>query len=212
MRRQNSRGGAVLEFSLIVGTMVSLFLGTFGIGINLIHGLEIVQLARDAGHMFARGIAFSSDSPGNIQILNTIGKTVGLKTDDAAGSTAVLYLSKVTYVDNPTCIAGGQAAGCHNFGQWVHVQKQLSFGNTTIFTSGFGNPNSLTAGSDGSIAPSIYVTNDGARCTPCSTLGINSGAIGVPSRESIYISEAAAKGFPVPGFISGAAVPTFLVF
>lgn len=216
MRRQNCRGNSLVEFSFIAIWMVTLFLGTVGVGINLIRGLEVVQLARDAGHMFARGVDFSTRSPGNVKILATVGQSMGLNTTNPSASSAVLYLSKITYVDNPTCHLGGQPDNCANHGKWVFTQRQFTFGNTTIYSSIFGNPNSLPVGTDGlSIAPSVYVVNANAVCGRCSTLGITGAEAltgGVPSREFIYVSEAAVKGFSVGSVYSGAALRAYGVF
>ena len=38
--------------------MVPLWLGTSAVGLNMITSLQVIQLARDAGHMYARGVEF----------------------------------------------------------------------------------------------------------------------------------------------------------
>jgi hypothetical protein len=216
MRRHKSRGNSAIEFALIVPVMITLLLGTFGIGINLIHALEVVQLARDAGHMFARGVDFTSKSPGNVKILGAVGESLGLDIAHPSSSKAVVYLSKLTYVDNATCHAGGQPDNCQNHGKWVFVQRQLIFGGTGIYSSTFGNPASVPVQADGlKIAPSVYVTNGEAVCTRCSTLGIvpqETSATGVPSQEFIYISEAAVQGIAVGGIVVGSPLPAYGVF
>ena len=78
MKKHKSRGVAILEFSLITLVLVPLMLGTMSIGLNMIRSLQTVQLARDAGHMYARGVDFSL--PGNQTILTTIGADLGLTT------------------------------------------------------------------------------------------------------------------------------------
>src|SRR5450432_3164442 len=73
-------GAATVEFALILLVLVPLLLGTGVVGVNMIRTLQTVQLARDAGHMYARGVDFSQ--PGNVTILMDLGQSVGL----AAGS------------------------------------------------------------------------------------------------------------------------------
>lgn len=69
MRKQNNsqRGASVIEFAFITFTLVPLLIGAGVVGVNLVRTLETEQLARDAGHMYARNIDFSSS--GNQQIL-----------------------------------------------------------------------------------------------------------------------------------------------
>ena len=56
---RSQRGGSSIEFAFIVLTLVPLLLGTGATGVNMIRTLQTAQLARDAGHMFARGVDFS---------------------------------------------------------------------------------------------------------------------------------------------------------
>ena len=59
MKKQNSRGVSTIEFAFSMLVMVPLLLGTGVTGINMIRSLQTVQLARDAGHMYARGVNFT---------------------------------------------------------------------------------------------------------------------------------------------------------
>src|SRR5580658_1461175 len=89
------RGGATVEFSLVLLVLIPLLLGAGVVGVNMVRTLQTIQLARDAGHMYARGVDFSQ--PGNQTILLQIGQSVGLAT--GSSGSAVVTLSSLTYVD-----------------------------------------------------------------------------------------------------------------
>src|ERR1035438_638014 len=100
MRRKNSSGASLIEFTFAMLVLVPLLLGVTGIGINMVLQLQTVQLARDAGHMFAKAFDFSQ--PGNKTILTTIGSGLGLSATAGSGN-AVVVLSSVKYVDKGVC-------------------------------------------------------------------------------------------------------------
>jgi hypothetical protein len=205
MRKKKKRGVAILEFSMLMLVLVPLLLGTTAVGLNMLRTLETAQLARDAGHMYAKGADFSQ--PGNKTILLTLGSDLGLTTS-ASTSAALEILSTVTYVDQAMCAsagkvdASGNPLGCTNFGQWVFTQR-IEIGKTSLHTSNFGSP--LTTGPNGvTVDPATgkislldQVTKPGAVAT---FTGINPYAVadgsvsGLPSGQVIYISEAAASG------------------
>src|SRR5450432_201290 len=135
MKRNKSKGGALVEFSFCLLVLVPLFLGTIGVGLQLIQSMQTIQLARDSGRMYARKLDFGQ--PGNLTILATMGSDLGLHTLDTGG-TAVLILSAVKYIDKTICLAG-----CTNFKQWVFVQRVV-VGNGSYRTSNLGSP--LTSG------------------------------------------------------------------
>jgi hypothetical protein len=221
MSRPNSRGVAVLEFSLLLGFMVFLFLGTFAIGINMIRALQVVQLGRDAGHMFARNVDFSADW--GKRILDRVGTPVGLSVFGGA-SDAVLYLTAITYVDISTCATAGKVdasvpplpSGCTNFGTWVFTQ-QFIFGDTSIRDPKFGTmPSGVLKDAHGKVTCDPvrcdYVTNSAMQVT-----GQAGGYLlsirppdalvtpGLPARQDIYVSDAVIRGFSVPGLFGPTA-------
>ena len=122
-RKQQKRGVSIMEFSFIVLVMVPLLLGTTEVGLNMINTLQTVQLARDTGHMYARGVDFTQ--PGNLQILASLGAGVGMSTSTGANQgNARVILSQLKYIDAATCLAnglpvdaGGNPIGCTNLGQ-----------------------------------------------------------------------------------------------
>jgi hypothetical protein len=229
MKRQALRGVSTIEFALSLMVLVPLILGTGAIGINMIRTLQTVQLARDAGHMFAKGVDFSQT--GNQNILATIGNSLGLSTTAGSGR-ALVILSALTYVDGPTCSAANQANGagnaptCTNLGKWVFVQR-LEMGNTSLRNSNYGAPitngadipNNVTLDSQGKISIGQYGTRTGAVAQFTSANGINpysvsaGGAVsGLPSGQRLYLSEAAAQGFGMPPFVNGSPTYSFAFF
>ena len=104
MKQTHEKGASSIEFAFITLSLVPLLIGAGVIGVNLVRSLGTEQLARDAGHMFARGADFSAS--GNQEILASIGSSVGLSATAGSGS-AVVILSCLTYVDNTACAQGG---------------------------------------------------------------------------------------------------------
>lgn len=225
MKRQkhNKRGVAIIEMTLSMLVMVPLLLGTAAIGLNLVRTHETIQLARDAGHMYARGIDFAQ--PGNKTILANIGSNLGLQTTAGQGS-AVVTLSALTYVDTPTCASQGLVSGgiptgaCTNYTKWVFTQR-IVIGNSAVRTSILGAP--LTSGptgvvvdsTTGKISASDYVKKAGAVATftgvnPYSV--VNSVAQGLPSGQQLFVAEAASTGFNMPPFVSNAVAYSWGMF
>lgn len=226
MKHRALRGVSTIEFALSLLVLVPLILGTGAIGINMIKHLQTVQLARDSGHMFARGVDFSQ--PGSQNILATLGTSLGMTT--SSSSTAVVILSALTYVDDNTCVAGNTAAGlgnstsCPNHGSWVFVQR-LEVGNMGLRTSNYGAPitngsdvkNNVTLDSQGKISIDQYTQRTGAIAQFSSANGIQpyssvNGGQGLPSGQRLYLSEAAATGYGVPPFTNGAPSYSFAFF
>lgn len=209
MRRKKQNGVAMVEFAFILLVLVPLLLGTTAAGLNMLTTLATVQLARDAGHMYAKGTDFSQ--PGNQTVLLTLGSGLGL-TNSSSTSKALIILSSVTYVDKAMCASAGKVdaqgnpLGCSNYGNWVFTQR-IEIGQSALRTSNFGSP--LTTGPNGvtinattgKISLLDQVTKSGAIAN---FTGINpyanvNGAVsGLPSGQAIYISEAASTGIRMP--------------
>ncbi len=218
MRTHSRRGVSSIEFAFSTLVMVPLLLGTGALGINMIRELQVVQLSRDAGHMYARGVDFAL--PGNQTILANLGKDVGLSTTPAQSSAVVIF-SSITYIDKAACAAvgavdasGNPTAACTNYTKWVFAQR-LTVGNTAIHTSNFGTPSGVTIGSDGKISALDQATKAGDVATlsgvnPYSV--VNGVASGLPSGQVLYLAEAAASGFNMPPFVSNAVMYEFGFF
>ena len=228
MQRDASRGISTFEFAMSLMVLVPLILGTGAIGVNLIRTMQTIQMARDAGHMYAKGVDFSQQ--GNKDILGALGSSLGLNTTGATGRSVVI-LSALTYVDANTCIAGGAAtngvpnASCDNLGKWVFAQR-LVIGNSSLRTSNFGSPitngtnlqENVTLDSQGKISVAQYATRTGAQAQFSSANGVNpysnvNGVTsGLPSGQRLYLAEVASMGFGLPPFVSGAPTYSFAFF
>jgi len=223
MKTLNKKGVSSLEFAFGMLVMTPLFLGTGVIGVNMIKNLQATQLARDLGHMYARGVNFGK--PGNLTVVGNLGQSLGLSTTAGTGR-GVVILSRLTYVDDNMCAAvsavdaGGVHLGsCTNYGYWVFTQR-VAIGNTSVRTSNYGapltsGPTGVTMAADGSISMSDYVKQAGARAT---FTGVNPYAVvngqvsGLPSGEGLYVAEAAALGFNMPPFVSNAVAYSWGIF
>lgn len=205
-RHRARRGVAYIELALLLLVFIPLMLGVISCGLNMHLQLQTVQLARDAGHMFARYIDFTL--VGNQQVLSTIAGTLGLSTTAGSG-TAVVILSTVRYVDVSACSQAGKVdshgnpLGCTNYQKWV-FSKRLVIGNNTMRSSNLGTPDSSIIASDGSIS----ITNQVTKTSDVATItGINAwnstNGTGLPSGQLIYAAEASATGFHMPPFSMG---------
>jgi len=195
-----------MEFALVSLVLIPMLLGTIGLGLSMHNQLGTVQLARDAGHMYARGnVDFTL--LGNQQILSQIAGSLNLSTTLGSGNSAVI-LSSVRYIDLSACTQDGkvntqgQAQGCTNIGSWV-FSNRIVIGNNA-FTSHIGNPPSSIINAKGAIALNDQVTNSNDVSTLTGFNPWNSQTdTGVPSGQVIFVAEAMAKGFQMPPFASG---------
>lgn len=223
MKHNRLKGVAIIEFSFAMLVLVPLLLGTIGFGLRLIQSMQAIQLARDAGHMYARGLEFWQ--PGNKTILATLGADLGLKTTNTGN--AVLILTTVTYIDKGMCQsagkaldAGGNPIDCPNYRQWVFTQR-LKVGNTALRTSNLGSPLAtgpdpvLVNGTTGKITLDDQVNNPGDVASFASGnpfVGVGGALNTLPSGQMLYITEAAALGFTMPPFANGGMMYAFNVF
>lgn len=223
MKRTKLQGVAIVEFSFVMLVLIPLLLGTIGFGLRLIQNLRTVQLSRDAGRMYARGLNFSQ--PGNKTILADLGSEIGLRTDGTGN--AVLILSTVTYVDKGLCQSagksldpGGNPIDCNNWKTWVFTERVV-VGNSAIRTSNLGSP--LLTGPDRvyvdpdtgkyRLADQVDNVNDRATFVAGNPFVNMSGALNtLPSGQELYVTEAAVVGFRLPPFANGDMVYSYNVF
>jgi len=210
MTRNPRGGGAYVEFALSLPILLGLMLGVIGLGLNMLLQMQTVQLARDAGHMFARNIDFTLQ--GNQQLLSAIAGTLGLSngsgsaglTGSGAG-TAVVILSEVKYVDSSVC------SGCTNLGYWVFTNR-IVVGNSALRTSNVGTPpyTGVIAAADqtGTSSDRATIPTGANGFTPWN--GANGS--GLPSGQWIFVVEASARGFHMPPFSSGTNTYSQLYF
>jgi hypothetical protein len=208
MRLKRQRGVSYVEFAFVTLVLIPLLLGVIGIGLSMHLQLQTVQLARDAGHMFARSTNFNL--VGNQQVLAAIAGSLGLSTTAGQGS-AVVILSTVRYVDVGACAQAGKVdsngnpSGCTNYQQWVFAER-LVIGNNNLRASNLGTPPAGIIASDGTISITNQVTNTGdiANITGFNPWNSTNNT-GLPSGQIVYVAEASALGFRMPPFSSGAS-------
>jgi hypothetical protein len=208
-KHRGRRGGSVVEFAFISIFLVPLVLGTMAFGITMIKALEAVQVARDAGHMYARGVDFAF--PGNKNLLARLGESLGLKV---TGGNGAVILSTVTYVGRQECKALGLAdnaippnptPSCVNYGHYVFTHR-IVVGNESVGVSHIGAPAAgLVDSSTGYIKRQDYVTNSGSRADGFTLLPtpMEDGTDGFQAGQFAYLVETMFKGPEFPGYTSG---------
>jgi hypothetical protein len=155
--RRGEKGTAILEFAFCVTFFwMPLFLGMIVIGFNLIRAVQVTQVCRDAGHMYANGIDFSQSAYQTLLINLAIGLNMS-----TSGGNGVEILSTVMYVNAAACTAGGYTANssnCPNLNKIVFTRR-IVVGNSTIHSSNLGNPISSDLDSSGNVSVSGYLTD-----------------------------------------------------
>jgi hypothetical protein len=200
-RRTKKAGNTVVEFALVVGLLVPLLLGTVNVGMNLSRSIQVTQVSRDAGHMFARYVDFSL--PGNQDMIVRLATGLGMTR---TGGNGKVILTKVMFVGEVECAAGGLTlAQCTNYNQPVILQR-LVIGNASLRASAFGEPNPALIDSQGNVAN--YLTDASARA-----LGFQ-GLLALQPGEFAYVSEAffQSPDYDFPGFFRGSSLYARTIF
>ena len=155
--RRRENGMAVMEFAFCLTFFwIPLFLGMAVIGINLVRAVQVTQVCRDAGHMYANGIDFSQSTYQTLLIDLAIGLNMS-----TSGGNGVEILSTVMYVDSNACTAGGYQANstnCPNLNTIVFTRR-LVVGNSSLHSSNLGSPVSSEMDGSGNVSVSGYLTD-----------------------------------------------------
>jgi Flp pilus assembly protein TadG len=210
-RKRSNRGGAMIEFTILVPVWLSLLLGTMWVGSAMIGGQQIMQMARDLGSMYSRGVDFSSGGGASSSAtLTDITQQLGTLTSTGTG---VVIFSTVTYVGNSVCAAAGSTYGstsplshtaaCKNYGKFVFTQ-QYTQGNTSLLTSNFGKPPSgdLDASFNISLVNQVSDTSDVSSFKLLPTPQEN-GQDGYQSGQPAYVVEVFFSGTGQAGYTKG---------
>ena len=162
--------------------LTPLLLGTYNAGMNLGRNLQVTQLSRNAGHMYARWVDFSLVESQNL----VVRLAEGLKMTRTGGDATVI-LSQVTVPTSADCTANNIPAGqCVNKDIPVIIHR-IQFGNTAIKQSVFGSPSPAITQVNGAIPASEYLTQPSVRAT-------NWGSImTLAASEVAYVSEVYAR-------------------
>ena len=156
--RTSERGSAFVEFVLCFSLFwVPLFLGTLVLGFNLVRAMQVTQVCRNAGRMYAYNTDLFSQPAYQSLIVN---EAPGLNMTTTGGN-GVIILSKITFADALACQGANLQNNCPNQGQAVIV-KRIVIGNQSLQTSAFGTPASGIVGSNGAIDSINYLTNSSA--------------------------------------------------
>ncbi len=194
MRKPGSRAGrsggsAIVEFVLTAALIFTpLILGTIVIGMNLIRAIQVTQINRDAGHMFARGVDFSV--PANAAILQHLAGGLDL----APGGKSVLVLSQIVKVDCASCVNRNVAV----------FMRQIVLGNAGLRPSRYGTPPTGAGG----MVPN-YPDNLAAR-----TVNFDPAVMAMLPGEVAYVAETFYRSseLDIPGFMTSTGVAVKGVF
>ena len=148
-RHRAERGVNLIEFALVSIVLIPLIFGAISLGMRLGTHIQATQLARDAGHMYARGLDFSKRS--NQDVLLTLAQPFRMT---AAGGNGVMMLSQVRLVYPADC--AGLRTGCGNRGRHV-VTHRLVFGDARLTSSRLATPGPGLSGLNGSIATNDFL-------------------------------------------------------
>jgi len=203
--RQNrrQRGSMMIEFVLVSSFfLVPLIIGTFTYGFAVIRSVEAVQLTRDVGHMYSRGVDFSTQANQNL-LASSLAQGLSLvaNSGNVTGCTSgngVVVLTTLFKIGASSCT-------CANAGHVV-VMNRIVVGNNTIFTTGYGNPVPASISSNGDVL--TYQSDTSARADSFSNLmTMNDG-------EIAYLAESyvTAPDLAVPGVFGGLATYQNAIF
>src|SRR5450755_392665 len=159
---QNERGSATIEFCLSALVWVPLLLGTTVFGINLIQAIQLSQLSRATGHMYAYGIDFTQSQ--NIPLLQRLSSALNIQQNGGAGA---IVLSKIMLVTDSDCAAANMKV-CTNNGKYVFTSLYV-FGNTAYAQTMLGNPGSFLLNGT-AIQEAQYLSNPSLVATNFSSL------------------------------------------
>lgn len=122
--RRNRRGQSVIEFALVLPLMVLMLTGTVTAALVFERQMTVVQISRNAGNMFARGVDFTKTA--NQEVLLRAADGLGMTT---GAGTGVIYLSRIEKAPD----------GSANAGKLI-VTERYVIGDTSISASKIGTP------------------------------------------------------------------------
>jgi hypothetical protein len=172
-RDRSRRGTVLIEFALSSLILFPMMVGVVILGLNLGRSVHVMQVCRDVGSMFVRGVDFSANANKDevVRLAQGLGMT-------RTGGNGVIFLSKVTLVPS------GCTSPC-NANQYVVVQR-LTIGNTAmspVQNSRLGPAGAVTLDSYGNVANSV--TDPNAVVSPSFT-----GIMTLAANEFAYVAEA----------------------
>lgn len=200
---KRQRGNSIIEFALVSMFLVPLLLGTVNVGMNLTRAVQVNQVSRDAGHMFARFVDFSLDNNQNI----IVRLAYGLGMERTSGNGRVT-LTRVMQIGDIECAAGGLDVGqCTNYGLPV-ITQQIVIGDNTKRSSNLGEPPAYMLDSQGEVSAADYLADVRTRASGFGQI------LTLGAGEMAYVSEAyfEAPEFDFPGFMENTSVYARTIF
>src|SRR5712692_4606052 len=123
-------GNVLIEFALVSAFSIPLLLGMFVTGTNITRSIQVSQISRDAGHMYAMNVDFSQAANQDVIVRLALG--LGMTT---TGGDGVVILSHIINVYLSDCTAAGlSAAQCTNLDQTVFTHR-IVIGNASLRAS-----------------------------------------------------------------------------
>lgn len=177
-RAKRDRGSAILEFTFTSLVWVPLVLGAGLFGVALIRAIQVAQLSRDSGHMYARGIDFSNAQ--NTALLTKLASSLDAQTN----SKVAIVMSTVTLATQSDCDAANLKV-CPNVNKYVFTNLVL-YGNASYAQTSLGNPGLAWMQNGNSITVSEYLNDAALVATNFSNY--MTFAQGVPGQMA-YVSE-----------------------
>jgi len=188
LRRRGRRGNNLVEFALVAVFLLPLLFGTVNLGMNLGRSVQAAQVVRDIGHLYVRQLDFSV--PASTEFALRLASGLGLT---ANGGEGVIIISKIMYIEDAQCIAGGLDPGvCPNRNKAV-VMQRFVIGNAGLRQSNFATPAPaiILSGNDaasglkkGDILPLDYLSNPSVVANSFTSL-----LPGMLGGETAYVTE-----------------------
>lgn len=194
--KHRRRGSEVIEFALVSTFLLPLLFGVLVVGLNLGRSIQVSQVSRDAGHLYARNVDFSALA--NQQLIARLAQSLNITP---TGGNGVVILTTVTFIGQVQCDAAGLSAGqCTNLGQSVMTHR-IVIGNSSLRQSNFGTPNASLIDSTGKV--SDYLTESSARANGfASVLVLQAGQVAYVSEVYVPSSDYGMPGFESTGVYS----------
>jgi hypothetical protein len=156
---------------------------------NLSRSIQVSQVSRDTGHMYARSVDFSD--PANKEMVVRLARGLNIT---ATGGAGVVILSTIMFIGQAQCDAAGLSpSSCTNLNHAVFTHR-IVVGNPTARTSAFGTPPAVLIDSRGTV--SNYLTDASTRANGFQPV------LALEAGEVAYVSEAwfPSSDYGMPGF------------
>jgi hypothetical protein len=156
--QRGERGNSMVEFAIVLWFWSMLFIGTMAVGLSLTRTLQVIQTARDLGHMYAKGADFSTAGYTNLLTGGGTPPSASLVQGmvlTGSGINTVIYFTQVRHV----LTTDGDCSGCANAGYDV-ILNRVAFGNTGLFSSVLGNPDSTDLDTHGNTKHPLTDSSD----------------------------------------------------